>query len=119
MERLADEHERARIRGRRRLAQGHDGQQAEEADQDESALDQSRGDVGEGEALVLLLEQREQDGGATDIGEDEHELEERTQEHAPVGAGTGDVVGIAQNRSVGEDRSNRCDEREDEQHSHG
>ena len=81
-ERLTDRHEGRRIGAGRRLAQRHDGQQAEEADQDEGALNEPLGDVTEGEPLVLPLEQREQDDRAADVGEDEHQLEERAQEHA-------------------------------------
>lgn len=43
----------------------------------------------------------------------EQELQERTQEDARVGAGAGDVIGVAQDRSVG-DSGDRSDECEDE-----
>ncbi len=99
-------------------ATSHDREEAEQADSDEGALHEASGNVAEGQGFVLPLEQWEQHDGTADVGNDEEQFEERPQEHAGVGASTVDVVGIAQDRSVGEGPGNRGDEREDEQHSY-
>ena len=67
----------------------------------------------------MPLEDREQDDGAADVGEDEHQVEECPEGHAAVGAGAGDEGGIAQDGPVGEHGAYRGDEGEDEQHAHG
>ena len=72
----------AAVRADRVLPQRHDGKDAEDADQDERALDEASDDVAEGDGFVLLLEQREQHDGAAHVGDDEQQLEERTDEHA-------------------------------------
>ena len=99
------------------MPQRHDREEAEQADSDEGALHEASGDVAEGQGFVLPLEQREQHDGTADVGDDEEQFEERPHEHPRVGSGTGDVVGITQDRSVGEGPGDRGYEREDEQHS--
>jgi hypothetical protein len=54
---------------------------AEEADSDEGTLNEASGDVAEGQGFVLPLDQREQDHGAADVGDDEEQFEERPHEH--------------------------------------
>ena len=72
--------------------------QAEDADADEHAFHDTGGDVAEGEALVLPLEDREQHDGGADVGDDDDHLEERSEGDAAVGAGADDVVGMIQHR---------------------
>ena len=100
------------------LTQRDDRENAEDADQDEGAFDDASGDVSECDGFVLSLQQREEHHCASDVADDEEQLEERTYEHAGVSTGTGDVVGIAQDRSVRELSDDRSDKGEDEQHAH-
>ena len=53
------------------LPQRDDRKDAEDADQDEGALNETSDHVAEGDGLVLPLEQREQHDGAADVGDDE------------------------------------------------
>jgi hypothetical protein len=110
-ERLVRSDERGRIGAQSVLSQCYDCKDAQDADQDKGALNETSGDVTEGEAFVLPLEEREQHHGAADVGDDKEQLEERTKEHAGVGARTVDVVGIAQDTSVRELSCNRGDGR--------
>jgi hypothetical protein len=68
-ERRAGGHERARIcagNAREVLPQGHDGEEADDADGDEGAFNEPSGDIAERERFVLPLEDGERrDGGAT------------------------------------------------------
>ena len=54
----------------------------------------------EGEDFVLPLEDREQRQGGADVGDDEEQLQEGSQQHAGVGASTGDVAGVLENGGV-------------------
>ena len=100
-QRLADGDERGGIRARSSLlAQRHDRKEAEDADGDEGAFDDTSRDVAKGEDFVHPLDDGiEHDGGA-DVGDDEDQLQERAQGHAVVGAATDDVAGIVQHRDV-------------------
>src|SRR5829696_8650265 len=105
-QRLAGGHERARIptgSSGEVLPQGHDRQEADDADGDEGAIDETSGDIAQRERFALPLEDREQGDGGADVRDDE-DLEERAQGRAPGGAGTDDVVGVVQHRRVEDGR---------------
>ena len=120
-QRLADRHQRARIRagGSGDVGpQRQDREEADDADGDEGALDEPGGDVAEGERFVLPLEDGEQHHGGADVGDDEQDLEERAQGNAPIGAGPQDEVGVVQHRVVEHERRwDRGEEGDDEQHA--
>jgi hypothetical protein len=117
-QRLAGGHERARIptgSSGEVLPQGHDRQEADDADGDEGAIDETSGDIAQRERFALPLEDREQGDGGADVRDDE-DLEERAQGRAPGGAGTDDVVGVVQHRRVEDGRRrDRGDEGDDEE----
>ena len=83
-ERLADRDERGGVRAGARPScrKRHDREEAEDADGDEDALEDAGGDKAEGEDFVLPLEDREQRDGGADVGDDEEQLQEGSQEHA-------------------------------------
>jgi hypothetical protein len=66
------------------------------ADGDEGAFNDTSRDIAESEDFVLPLEDWVQHDGGADVRDDEDELQERSQEHAVVGAATDDVAGIVQ-----------------------
>ena len=98
------------------LAQGHDRQEAEDADRDDGRFHDPRGDIAKGDDVVLPLEERiEHDGGA-DIGDHQDDFQERPQRHLPVRAGTDDVGGVIQHRGVeNKRRRDGGDERDQEE----
>jgi hypothetical protein len=106
-QRLADRDERAGICARCLLAQRHDRKEAEEADGDEDAFNDTSGDVSKGEDFVLPPDDRKQHDGGADVGDDEEQLQERSPQHAGVSAGTNDEVGIVQHRGVEKMRGSR------------
>src|SRR3954447_25444845 len=96
--------------------QRHDRQHAHDPDRDEPALDEASGDVAEGKALVVTLEQCERDDGGTDVGEDEDQLQERADEDPRVAAaGAEDEVGVVEQRVVQQHRRDARDEGENPQ----
>ena len=99
-QRLADYGEGGGIRARSPLPQRHDRQEAEDAHGDEGGFDEAGRDKAEGEDFVLPLEDRKQREGGADVGDDEEHLQERSQQHAGVGAGTGDVAGVVEHGGV-------------------
>ena len=117
-QRLADHKQRAGIRGGSTLPQGHDRQEAEQADADESTFNEASRDIAERQRLVRPLEQREQHDGAADVADDQQQFQECPMEDAAVRAGTSDVVVIAEDWTVDDYCSDRRDEGEDEEDSH-
>ena len=88
-ERLPDRDERAGIRARSLLPQRHERKEAEYADGDEGAFNETSRDIAESDAFVLPLEDGKQRDGGADVRDDEDQLQERSQAHAGVcGAGT-------------------------------
>jgi len=83
-QRLAGDAERAGIRAGSRevLPQRHDGQQADQADDDDDGLDDTAGDVAERERLALPLDDRPQHDDGADVGDGEEDLAERAQSDA-------------------------------------
>jgi hypothetical protein len=98
------------------LPQADHREHAQDADGDERGLDDTRGDVAESDGFVLPFQDGEQHDGGTDVGDTDADLQEGAQGDLPVGAGTGDVVGIAQQRAVKQGPGDREDDRDDEQH---
>ena len=76
------------------LAQGHDRQEAEDADRDDGRFHDPRRDIAKGDDVVLPLEERIEHDGGPDIGDHQDDFQERPQLHAPVRAGTDDVGGV-------------------------
>jgi hypothetical protein len=70
-QRLADRGERAGIRARSLLPQRHNRKEAEDADGDEGAFNDTSRDIAESDAFVLPLEDREQRDGGADVRDDE------------------------------------------------
>jgi hypothetical protein len=99
-QRLADRDERGGIRARSLLAQRHDRKEAEDADSDEGAFNDTSRDIAESEDFVHPLEDGIQYNGGADVRDDEDQLQERSREHAVVGASTDDVAGIVHHRDV-------------------
>ena len=119
-ERAADHGEGGRVRAGSSgqvLAQGHDGEDADQADDDDGGLEDARGDVAKGEAFALPLDDRKQHDRGADVGDREDDLQERAELHARVSAGTQDVVGVLEQRRVERDRGNRGDEGDDKEHA--
>jgi hypothetical protein len=82
------------------LPQCHDSKEAEEAHGDEDAFDDTSRDIAQSEDFVNPLEDGiEHDGGA-DVRNDEDQLQERSREHAVVGAATEDVARVVHHRDV-------------------
>jgi hypothetical protein len=117
-ERLAEGDERVVGRAARVLAQGHDRQDADDADRDEPALDEAGGDVADRELLVVAPEERERQDGGADVGDDQQDLQGRPDEDACVAAaGPEDEVGVVEERVVQQHRRDAGDERDDPQHA--
>src|SRR4051794_36911169 len=66
------------------LPRGHHGDHAHDPDQDECALHNADGDVADRADFIGPLEQREHDRGGPDVGDDQEQLEERSQNDARV-----------------------------------
>jgi hypothetical protein len=78
-QRLADRHERARIcagSSGEVLPQRQDRKEADDADGDEGAFNETSCDIAERERFVLPLEDGEQHDGGADVGDDEEDLEQ-------------------------------------------
>jgi hypothetical protein len=88
----ADGDQRAGVGARGVLPQGDDREQTDHPHGDETAFDDARGDVAEREALAAALEDREQGERRPDVGNDEEQLEERSEDHAGIRAGGPDDV---------------------------
>jgi hypothetical protein len=118
-QRLTDGDERAGIRARSSLlAQRHDRKEAEDADCDEGAFNETSRDKAESEDFVHPLEDRPQHDGGADVRDDEDQLQERAQPHAVVSAGTDDVARVVQHRGLEDKRcGDRGDVRNQEQHA--
>src|SRR5215211_4946205 len=99
-QRLTGGEERAGIRARSLLPQRHDRKDAEDADGDEDAFNDTSRDIAESEDFVNPLEDGEQHNGGADVRDDEEQLQERSREHAVVGAATDDVARVVQHRDV-------------------
>jgi hypothetical protein len=82
------------------LPQRHDGQHADDADDDGDRFEQTHEDVAEGDALAVLPDDRVQRRGGTDDSEDEDHLEQGREEDPAVCAGTEDVVGAPHRRGA-------------------
>ena len=100
------------------LSQHHNREQADEADGDDGALNDTTGDIAQGERLTLPPYDGPQHDRGADVGDNQEDLEVRAQPDARLGAVTEDVVGVVEHRVVEEQCCNRGDEREDEQHAH-
>jgi hypothetical protein len=73
--------------------------------------------MAESKNFALPPEDREQNDGGADVRDDQNQLQERSEEDAVVGAGTGDVAGgIVENRLKQIKRWDRGDEGDEEQH---
>jgi hypothetical protein len=99
-QRLTGGEERAHVSARSLLAQCHDRKEAEDAHGDEGAFNDTSRDIAQSEDFVNPLDDGiEHDGGAN-VRNDEEQLQERSREHAVVGAATEDVAGIVHHRDV-------------------
>src|SRR5688572_4860362 len=84
---------------------------------DEDALDDSSGDVTDGDGLVLPPRDRVEHNSRSNVREDEKELQEGSQIDLVVLAPTGDVGGrVVENWLEESQRCDGGDERDDEQH---
>ena len=86
------------------LAQAHDRQEAEDADGNHRAFHDPRGDIAQGDNVVLPLDERIEHDCGPDIGDDNDHFQERTQRHPHVITGTDDVGGVIEQRWV----ENKC-----------
>ena len=79
---------------------------------------EARGDVAEGEDLVLPPQDRVDHDGCPDVRDDQQELEEHSEIDLAVLAATGNIGGrVVENGLEESERRYRGDERDDEQHS--
>jgi hypothetical protein len=99
------------------LPQFHDGEDAEDADGDEDALNETSRDIPHREAFVDPPEDRKQHDGGADVRDDKQDLQEHAEEDPLVGARAEDVVVVLQERAVQQNCGDRRDERDDEQHA--
>ena len=100
------------------VSHGQDREEADDADGDEGGFDEASSDVAQGARFALPLEDREEHHGGADVGDDEEHFEERPESHAVVRAraGTGDVAGLVEHRTVeNELRGDRGDEGDHEE----
>ena len=99
--RLAGREERGGIRtSSPGLAQGHDRKEAEDANGYEDAFHDTSRDKAKSEDFVHPLEDWIEHNGGADVGDDEEQLQERSREHAVVGAATEDVARVVHHRDV-------------------
>ena len=77
LERGERDGEVGRVRGV--VPQADDAEHEDDPGRDEDGLDDPRGDVADGEGLVLPPRDRVEDDGGADVREDEQELQERSQ----------------------------------------
>jgi hypothetical protein len=104
-ERPADRNERTRTACASDVPpQRHDRKEANDPGSDEGAFDNTGGDIAQGEALVLPLENREQHDGRSDVGDNEDHFEERPEGDAAVSARADDVIDVIQHRAVEKER---------------
>ena len=92
------------------MPQAHDREDADDADDDDGCLEHTAGDEAEGESLVLALDDRKQRNCSADARERVDKIKERAADHAGVGAGADDVVGVGQDRVQQDDRRDRAHE---------
>src|SRR6266566_7211619 len=81
-----------RVRSGTGLPQGHERQDADDADEDGGAFHGSRSDEAHRDPFVLPLEHREQRDGGADAGKGDDDLEEGADEGASVRASAEDVI---------------------------
>jgi hypothetical protein len=74
------------------LLQRDDPQDRDDADEDERALEQSRGHIPQREFFALSPDDREDYDGGADIRDDQQQLQERAEVDSVVLAGTRDVA---------------------------
>ncbi len=76
------------------MPQSHHGQEADDADEDCGAFQDSRADETQRDPFVLLLEHREQRDGGADAGKCHNNLKDATDDDRSVRAETDHVVRI-------------------------
>jgi hypothetical protein len=99
------------------MPQRHNCKDGEDADGDEDALHDPRGDGADGHDLVLPLDDRENHNRGADVRDDEDQFQEHPEVDAVVRTGSGDVARrIVENRLK---QKKRCDQgREGDQVQH-
>jgi hypothetical protein len=97
------------------LSQRDDREQAHDAHDDESGLQQATDHVGESHAFALAPDDREQDGGGPDHRDRGHDLTAGAQEHLRIGARAHDVFRVVEHGVVERQRGDGRDGREHEE----
>jgi len=99
---LAGEAERAGLRAAAGevLAQRDDRHQAEDADEDDRALDDAKSDIADGDALVDAPRDAVENDRGGDVRDREQYFQQRTDGDPGVSARAEDVVGVVENGVV-------------------
>ena len=119
---VLDCRERVRDRPLRRtcnlVPQRDDAEHAEDADEDERALDQPRRHVADRQLLVLASDDRDDHDRGADVRDDEQQLKQSAEQDLLVVPGTGDVRHrMSEHRLVKQQRWDRRDERDEVEHA--
>ena len=110
--------DRAFGRIRNLLTQRDDPEHAEDADEDERALDQARGHVAERQLLVLSSKDREDHDRGADVRDDQQQLKQSREQDLIVVPSTRDVaLRMSEHGLVKRQRWDRGYERDEEEHA--
>src|SRR4051812_21060850 len=100
------------------VSQRDDAEHAEDADEDERALDQPRGHVAERQLLVLSSKDREDHDRGADVRDDQQQFEQGCEQDLRVMPGACDVAdGMVEDRLVERQRRDRRDVRDEVEHA--